>query len=1109
MAIRDVDMAHAATPFDAAAELRRRLVVLEAPTMNDLQAGLHANFPDIPFEARGDWEFSADHSDCVPVWHWSDSDDEFARRAGTLLRRFVYPLVAGGSPFCVGLPFGRDHLAPRELDIESRHELDIEDIGVLLMDDALTTTLHLLDQLANRVVQTPIEERLLDALTSAGVPVKPQMRWGKHRLDFLVEHDGLRVAVEADGRQFHDEHRDHQRDLALQSLGIDRVFHFTGSQIHRAADACAAEVARFLNNGPQSPIPIQRNFVELDETQRAAVQHGKGAARVLAPAGSGKTTTLVQRVAKLVADGIEPASILVLAFNKKATEQLVERLTAASVPVNSKRIADPDDLGVVIANFNAFGNRYQRELLDLNFHLEESNRVWSQMMAGTLSEMGIDLNGTKKGSNPVGQFLQMLDRVRADLVPPSGVEVGIEYFDSRGTSVVQFGPVHRAFEERRLNAGIQSFGDQLPTAVIDLLGNPQRRRQIQSRFEHVLVDEFQDLSESQLALVDILSRPWRDLYVVGDDDQLIYAWRYAKSDNLLHFHERMPAEPYSATYTLGINYRCSRSIVETSRRVIEHNKNRVSKDIRARDGATEGSVRFFRDAEWRRRADEMCRFLKQQKEAPNRRWRELAVLCRYKAQQPLVALALDQAGIPRTALLAYRLFSHPSMRLLRSYLALVRAPGQLDGASLAYLINRPNRYVSNETVALIEQAAESWGLIKELSGHPKAPTSLVQLVARVGTLRESYARERPTSRKFLEDVLEEFELIRHWADRSSRDPLGEQDAGDPLHLVDAVRMLAADVPDIDTFLERWDERTDREGERWDMESDTLGREERPKADQVVIGTMHSSKGREYETVVLFDYHSNLADFTPEETEEERRLFYVGLTRARETVLLTVDGAREGLHRFFRDAIEAAGPEESERLLRERQQLREQDKRLTIQMAHVQDELDAIFSGQALTEAKAAVADASSELEVQASSVRELGEKIEEKTAERNEADQAAEALEQQLALSFLRRATTSLTGRRRRLQAQLAETVAIRDRISVETEVLSSECASAEVSLFEIRGKLQTAEDRVALLRAKPKLVATDPKERLDALRAEAHTMQVLQQKVDGRLHELGMVAPS
>ena len=178
----------------------------------------------------------------------------------------------------------------------------------------------------------------------------------------------------------------------------------------------------------------------------------------------------------------------------------------------------------------------------------------------------------------------------------------------------------------------------------------------------MLVDEFQDLNGAQLALVDVLSRPHRRLFVVGDDDQLIYGWRQADPRGILEFHRRMPPRPWSATYTLCTNYRCSRAVVETGARLVANNVVREAKDIRPRAGAQDGAVRFFGAPSWPERAAAMCAFLRAEKARLACGWRDLAVLCRYRSQQLLVALALDAGDIPRTPALGCTLFTHPAAR---------------------------------------------------------------------------------------------------------------------------------------------------------------------------------------------------------------------------------------------------------------------------------------------------------------------------------------------------------------------------------------------------------------------------------------------------------------
>ena len=365
-------------------------------------------------------------------------------------------------------------------------------------------------------------------------------------------------------------------------------------------------------------------------------------------------------------------------------------------------------VGVRCASFNAFGFRYQREILGLGFDIPLNERVWNELMTQAVTHAGYSLKGTKRGSNPVGEFLRARERACADLMDPDEIEVELQPFDGQPSIVVNFGPIDREFERLRVGRMLQSFDDQVTTTVKALLEFPEKRAYVQNYFSHILVDEFQDLNAAQLALVDIISRPWRNVFVVGDDDQLIYSWRYAKLTNILEFEQRMPA---ASTYVLSTNYRCSAAIVDASSRVIANNRGRVKKDIRARECAPVGLVRYFAASSYEERAQALVEFVKKRKEECGH-WHKIAVLCRYKAQQPLVAIALDHAAIPRTPLLRYRLFSDRNMRLLRIYIGLVLDPPQVKGDELAQIINRPNRFASNELVAALKAAPSPWEALR-------------------------------------------------------------------------------------------------------------------------------------------------------------------------------------------------------------------------------------------------------------------------------------------------------------------------------------------------------------------------------------------------------------
>jgi len=670
----------------------------------------------------------------------------------------------------------------------------------------------------------------------------------------------------------------------------------------RGAHAVASEDA---SRGAATPAPDE---VRLDAAQRAAVEHGRGPARILAPAGSGKTKTLVSRVAALVARGVDPGGILLLAFNRKAAEQLEERLAAQGI-ATTRRIRGERGLrpaAVHCATFNAFGYRYQREIVAARFTLDTRGAGQRALMKQAMEAAGASPATLKpaRGSDPVGAFLAAMTRVRAGLEAPADVEVRIESAGDHPVVMVPFAEVHARYTRAQAVTGCQSFDDQIYLAVADMLADPDHRAYIEGRFDHILVDEFQDLNGAQLALVDVLSRPRRDLFVVGDDDQLIYGWRFADPRGLLQFHERMPPRPWSATYTLCTNYRCSRVVVESAARLVANNTVREDKDVRPREGAAEGALRFAGAPTWPARAAALCAFLRAERSRLGCAWRELAVLCRYRSQQLAVALALDADEIPRTPALGYRLFSHPGAALLRAYIDLVGAPEDVPGDCLRLLLNRPNRYLGNAVVEAVGAASRPWTHLRALAaGEPATgPRPLSKLVEGVRAL--GAAPEPPptlSAGRLVWAVVDEFGLEDYWDGGAPGSP-GPQDEAGALQVLDALLVLAETYPAPAVYLSVWDRLLADELAHADMADDTLAREE-AEEDRVVIGTIHAAKGREYAAVAIPDYDCDVTRWEAAEIEEERRVVYVGVTRARDSVLLTIDTSRPYVHPFLRELVE--------------------------------------------------------------------------------------------------------------------------------------------------------------------------------------------------------------
>ena len=196
----------------------------------------------------------------------------------------------------------------------------------------------------------------------------------------------------------------------------------------------------------------------------------------------------------------------------------------------------------------------------------------------------------------------------------------------------------------------------------------------------------------------------------------------------------------------------------------------------------------------------------------------------------------------------------------------------------------------------------------------------------------------------LEEVVTSFELLGFWTDHA-KDETRDRDDVDPLGLFDLIRIHAGDCGDPTTFLERWDEKADEERKHADIAKDDLGREDSATDDRVVIGTMHSSKGREYDSVVLYDYGASLGQLDADQVEEERRVFYVGMTRGKTAVLLTIDTNKD-LHQFVRESIRPADASEPSTIKARREGLDARERDAVVALRKANEALEEIMSGRA-------------------------------------------------------------------------------------------------------------------------------------------------------------------
>lgn len=407
--------------------------------------------------------------------------------------------------------------------------------------------------------------------------------------------------------------------MAQENLNADDLH-------HDPAALFAALFARAEHALPEYPTGPPNFLHSLDPFQAAAAAHFTGPVRVLAPAGSGKTRTLTARIAALQSRGIAPEAILALAFNTKAAEEMGERLHAMGIP------------GVQTRTFHSLGYEILRQAFGWAYS-EDNERI---LDARAVDQLGKSLNlpthaGLAKRALENG--LVVLREAKSGLRLFSAMQV----YD--GEYYQDVAPIFRRILEDQTASGLVGYSDMIYFALRALIENGALRKRRQDQHIFLLVDEFQDLNAAQMLFLRILAFPQNNLFVVGDDDQLIYAWRGAQVDHILSFNT---VYPNAASIVLATNYRSGSRIVRHARWLIENNPKRVEKDIRPAEGAPSGRIDIALAETPALQAQTAVEWILAERNTSGRSWEDFGLLYRTNREAEWLTAALDAYGIPFT-----------------------------------------------------------------------------------------------------------------------------------------------------------------------------------------------------------------------------------------------------------------------------------------------------------------------------------------------------------------------------------------------------------------------------------------------------------------------------
>lgn len=619
---------------------------------------------------------------------------------------------------------------------------------------------------------------------------------------------------------------------------------------------------------------------DLNEEQKRAVCQVDGPVLIVAGAGSGKTRVLTSRVAYILALQAD-ARILALTFTKKAAGEMKERIAAM--------VGDGSVRRVVMGTFHAVFVRFLREYADSlgypqNFTIYDTSDSQSAVKA-CLKEMGLDDKAYKPRD-----VLARISMAKNNLITVSAYRASQElqtqdYHSKRP----RLGEVYQRYQEKLKQSGVMDFDDILLNMNFLLRDNRAALESIAGRFSHILVDEYQDTNQAQYLILKKLAQFHRNICVVGDDSQSIYAFRGARIENILSFKKDYPE---CKLFRLERNYRSTQVIVDAANSLIAHNEGRIPKECYAvgEDGEPIRLLKAYNEGE---EAVMIVSEIMERMRTARAQYQDFAVLYRTNAQSRAIEEQLRRRNIPYMIYSGNSFFDRAEVKDMMAYFKLVVNPR--DDESFRRVVNKPARGIGDKAFEAIEAVArqQGWPLFQAAREVPKVQP-FCEMIAKLSALV-------PTT--------DAYELAKRIADESTLYAFYKQDTS--IEGLSRVANLDELINSVAQFVEeREEEAEDYAAEGGEVGVFTLDdflenvsllsnvdvTDDEDTNNKVALMTAHSSKGLEFPYVFVAGMEENLFPSVTmlsakPEVEEERRLFYVAMTRAKKAVRLSFAGTR--------------------------------------------------------------------------------------------------------------------------------------------------------------------------------------------------------------------------
>ena len=611
---------------------------------------------------------------------------------------------------------------------------------------------------------------------------------------------------------------------------------------------------------------LKQQFSFMNQMQQQAVFATEGPLLILAGAGSGKTTVLVNRISYILRSGLcRPWNILAITFTNKAAGELKERI-CNTVPEGGADIWAATFHSTCARILRRYGDRLGYSSHFTVYATDDQKRLVKEIM----KQLQID-----EKQLPVRSVLSDISKAKDKMLTPQQMKKDAEY-DSRKVFVAK---IYEIYQSRLKTADAMDFDDLLCKAVELFEQEPEILGFYQNQFKYIMVDEYQDTNKVQYKFVSMLAQKYGNICVVGDDDQSIYKFRGATIENILSFEKTFSG---ARVIRLEQNYRSTQDILDAANGVISNNTIRKGKTLWTENPKGEKINIHTCDSE----RDEAAFVTKTIMDgvADGRKYSDFAILYRTNAQSNAIEQSLSRSGIPHRIIGGHRFYDREEIRDMVAYLQVINNPH--DDIRLSRIINVPKRSIGARTVAVAAEIASGLGesiytVIKDADAYPqlsRAASKLREFVRLIDGLIEAEASgdyslaelynliiEHTGYENYLRAEKENADVrIENIEELSSNIIKFEEDYGDEA--------------DLSNFLEEISLMTDIDN--YDADADTC-----------VMMTLHSAKGLEFPVVFITGmedglFPSNASISNPEEINEERRLAYVGITRAKEKLYLT-------------------------------------------------------------------------------------------------------------------------------------------------------------------------------------------------------------------------------